>query len=203
WTVSWPVLLNLSLTVAFFKVGGVILGKFTTSASSTSLMHLIASEGSGFATMSSHVLLVRLLLPWTVTKVMTMTVPPAGIVGVKVKTACPTLLMPTDAAGVAGPVLCRTNPRRERTGFMRGGLLCAPKGCAGQTSASFVPVPSGQSSPASASPVLKTRGDGRFWPFRLLMRSPLKPTKAGVSGTSTLNWVVKVLVPPNRVKTTK
>ena len=108
WTVSWPVLLNLSLTVAFFRVGGVILGKFTTSASSCSLMHLIASEGSGFATRSWHVLLVWLLLPWTVTKVMTMTVPPAGIVGVKVNAACPRLLMPTDVAGVAPPVFCTT-----------------------------------------------------------------------------------------------
>ena len=46
------------------------------------LMHVIACAGSGVATRSSTVLFAALLLPWTVTNVMTMTVPPAGIVGV-------------------------------------------------------------------------------------------------------------------------
>ena len=96
----------------------------------------------------------------------------------------------------AQSLLCGTNTLRVSVRF------CAPKVWVGKTSSWFVPFPSGQSSPASAWPVLKTRGDGSVVPFRLLMRSPLKPTKAGVSGTSTLNWVVKVLVPPNSVKTT-
>ena len=107
-TVSCPVFLKLSLTVALFSVGGVMCGKFTTCASSCSLMHVMASDGSGMATRFSQVLLAWLLCPWTVTKVMTIAVPPGWIVGVYVKAACPTLLMPTFEAGVAPPVFCRT-----------------------------------------------------------------------------------------------
>jgi hypothetical protein len=55
-------LLNLELHGGVFSVGGVIGSKFTTWESSCSLMHLIAPDGSGVATMSAQVLLGLLAL---------------------------------------------------------------------------------------------------------------------------------------------
>ena len=84
WAVSWLVLLNLSLTVAFLSNGGVMCSKFTICESSCSLMHLIALAGSGFVTMSLQVFFAALLFPWTVTKVMTMAVDPGEPAGASV-----------------------------------------------------------------------------------------------------------------------
>src|SRR5262245_43710016 len=106
--VSWPVLLNLSVIVALWDLGCVILAKLMTCDSCCSLMQSKLGDGRDARLPASF--LACLKFPCTVARVRMIAEPPAGIVGAYVTTACPTLFTPSWIGGERAPAPCTTKP---------------------------------------------------------------------------------------------
>src|SRR5262249_29755011 len=101
----------------------------------------------------------------------------------------------------AAPVLVTTFSQRTQGALLgRYTMRVTWRPCAGSVwawklSCRLVPF-CGQSCEAGAAPGLKGMGGASFTPLAPEMMSPLKPAKAFVSGTSTVNCVVKTVAKP-------
>src|SRR5262245_12582540 len=108
--------------VAFLRTGGVRWGKLITWLSCCSLMQCIADDGSPIT--FEIWFFASPLFPWTVAKVMRITVCWGWSVGAQTATACPVLLMEIDRAGTCAPAPWTPKPMAGSVDLLLDELVC-------------------------------------------------------------------------------